>query len=211
MGHRVAIVESDDATRAVMEFGLRDDGLTVIQCSDIFSAARLLQHGRADVVVGDLSAPLADQLAESEVDLRRFVVVSEEPNLNGQCEKVFAVLRKPFDAEYFAAIVEACASGDRSVMEAMRRDESSLHSGLQRFLTNLRVFNRILGQAVVSDRDLLLCSEMRRTMKELASVFREAAMKEPFAERAILDRNASAIAARLGENAPSLRPLERDH
>ena len=77
---------------------------------------------------------------------------------------------------------------------------------LEQFLSNLRGLQQLFDVPAVCERELVLRSEMRKTMTELASALTEAADNEPVVFLAALYRDAALKAGQLAERAPCRRP-----
>ncbi len=79
-------------------------------------------------------------------------------------------------------------------------------AALEQFLTNLRGLQQLFDLPAVCERELVLRSEMRKTMTELAWALAEAAESEPVVLLAGLYREAAGKAADLAVNGPCRLP-----
>lgn len=197
----VLIIEPDHSIRLLMTGVLRRAGFAVRSVSDLDAAAAVLRETEIDAIVRDLNlAPASrsrslQQLAATGAEvLRRTIIATTaadyELHLAGYV-KPFAVLCKPFDIVELVRIVGACVRRDRA-----ERPVADIPA-LQQFVTSVPHLRRVLAGPTATSRELLLRSEMRRTLMELSEALSEAAEAESSRSRAAAFLAASAVAADL--------------
>lgn len=202
----VLIVERDDAISSLLTVVLQRAGYETLVVRD--SAAGSTE---CDAIVRDLNlAPAARRQSLSEVSatapalLRRTIFATTTPDrvMNSiPAGSAFAVIAKPFDLHELLELVEACV--------ARSRDERAAIEPVRRFVRTAPVLHRLLDEPAISERELLLRDEMRRTVAALQTTLLEAARVEPNHLRAAAYRAASHAAARIAT--PRSRAARRDH
>lgn len=188
-GAEVLIVERDEPIRKMIAVLLRRAGFRTRSIARIDDTPSLFERKHFDVVVADALQPLA---ARGPALLARTVLVTTmaPPLLQVEPGTVFAVLRKPFDIDELVEAVRGCsrASREKRPVDVGR---------LRRFVADAPDLRRVLAAPSESPRELLLRSEMRRTMGELSEALHDAAELEPSRARADTFLAASAVAADL--------------
>lgn len=79
---------------------------------------------------------------------------------------------------------------------------------VSRFVKSVPTLRRLLASPAASDRELLLRSEMRRTIATLGATFDEAARLEQSATRVAVYRVAALAAAELASGGATLAPCD---
>jgi CheY-like chemotaxis protein len=197
----VLIIEREAIIRRLMAAVLRRTGFRTRSITRIEAAAALDVDG-IDAVVADAWQPVA---AAAPQLLPRTVIVTASPE--GAAPTVFAVLGRPFDVDELVQAVRSCAR--RRADEPPPVDLRTL----RRFVEDVPRLRRVLTGEWPSPRELILRSEMRRTVQRLSDAFREVARQEPSRTRAAAFLAASMIAEELAQvTVPAARAAaSRDH
>ena len=125
---RVLVVDDDDGIRKLLCAVLRDRGLSVDEAEDGQKALELIEANQYGVIVLDLVLPVIDGFIVAEKLTRiapRPVVLVISGAAHSVVERldpatVHGIVRKPFDAEELANVVEACAEiRSRASLETM--------------------------------------------------------------------------------------------
>jgi CheY-like chemotaxis protein len=126
---RVLIVDDDADTREILTSVLQQRGIGVDAVADGASALSLLREHHYSVILLDLLMPGTDGftvLEELRSDARPMpvvlVVTGAEPGQLGRLDAslIHGIVRKPFDPQELAAVVEACDDiRGRSAFETM--------------------------------------------------------------------------------------------
>jgi DNA-binding NtrC family response regulator len=217
----VLVVDRDESIRQMLAVILGRAGFAVTGVADDGTTA--LPEREFDVIVRDANLGVRERtrtLQELERTapelLSRTVITTTAPEplaKRAAAERVFAVVRKPFDIDALVGVVTECAECGRRraarvpATKPRRIDRRSL----QRFLRSVPTLRQLLGGEETSSRELLLRGEMRRAVLELAALFSAAAKMEANAGRAAELIAASREAAELGgRGAPASAP-RNDH
>lgn len=212
----VLIIEPDQPIRLLMTGVLRRAGFAVRSVADLDAAAAVLRETETDAVVRDLNLTPAirsrslQQLAATGAELLRRTIITTtatdyELHLAGYT-KPFAVVCKPFEIIDIVRAVGACVVRDRTTAPPVANI-----AALQQFVTNLPHLRRLMAGPAPTSRELLLRSEMRRTLAELSEALSEAAQAEPSRLRAAALLAASSVAAELVARPVGAAPLRRGH
>lgn len=203
-GGSVLIIERDASIRTMMTVVLRRQGFSVRAVPDAGAADTLTERIRVDAVLRDVSAA-SELAATAPAILRRTIVMTTQARL--QQAAAFAVILKPFDFEELVRVTAACVR--------QSRDERGIDLGsLRHFVASVPDLRRELASGTGSMGELLLVSEMRRTILELSAALHAAAEVQPSRTRAAAFLAASAVAADLAQRtaAGSIpAPVRGDH
>ncbi|HEV7920709.1 MAG TPA: response regulator [Thermoanaerobaculia bacterium] len=195
----VLIIDPDESIRKMMSAVLRRAGFATRSVGTLNGAALLLSRTKVDAIVRDVNlapavrAEAMQQLAATAREiLWRTVIATTSGPVDLTAIECFAVIRKPFDIDQLVRVVRACVERNRTE-EHVTMDVQAL----QRFVSNAADLRRVFAAPTASPRELLLRSEMRRTILELSAALSEAARAEPSRTRAAAFQTASAVAAEL--------------
>lgn len=113
---RVLVVDDDEDIRGILTTVLRRRGLVVDQASDGSEALRMMTERKYSVVLLDLMMPVIDGVAVLETMRGSaapvvLVVTAADRSLIDTLDagRIHGVIRKPFDPEEVALIVDGCA------------------------------------------------------------------------------------------------------
>lgn len=180
----ILVVERDEAVRGLIEHVLRRAKFGVVSACDAAAAAKLLACSTFDAVVRDASAGGVEGLSDAQ--MRRTIITTTLPERlpAAVASRAFAVLRMPFDVDEMVRLVRACAAPVN-------------FDSVERFVAGAPALRRTLAGPAASTHELLLRSEMLRTIDALSSVLREAAEEETSRPKAVAYLVASEVAADL--------------
>jgi DNA-binding response OmpR family regulator len=191
------VVDPDAGIRKMISVLLRRGGFRT-QCFSGIEAVSAVVQRRFDVIVRDLH-DVTDLTGTPAAILRRTVIVTTAPErlMQGRTTNAFAVLRKPFDIDALVQTVTACARAQRE--ERSRAPGAEIRS-LRHFMESVPALRNTLAAVPVTPRELLLHTEMRRTILKLSTAFYRAAEAEASSMRAAAFLAASVVAAELAED-----------
>ncbi|HEX2834667.1 MAG TPA: response regulator [Thermoanaerobaculia bacterium] len=216
----VLVVEDDAALQTLFLALLTRQGFDVECVDNGAQAIERLSHKSYSVMLLDLMLPvcngfdvLVDLAAKQSPVLRRTVVatgVSERELARIDASRVFAVLRKPFDIDCLVQLVRQCANQHAQIRreESDDEEEEVLDSHATRLETALPMVNKLLLSPVVAEGELLLRSELRRTIHRTAAALTTAATLEADDARAARLARLANRAEAIVRSAPRNR---RDH
>lgn len=207
----ILVVEDDAALRTLFLALLRREGFTVECVNDGSEALDRLAHFSYRVMLLDLMMPVTngfDVLDHLEANqpwlLRKTIVttgISERELAKVRPERVFAVLRKPFDIDRLIGAVNDCA---QQTPKSRSRHYGSitvakLDGPAQRFESALPELRTLLTSETDSVGELVLRTHLRRAVGKVAGVLAAAAAVETDGARAQrlarIARTASTIAS----------------
>lgn len=219
-GATVLLVEDDEPVRLMMKVVLARAGFHVETACDGESALAMIASLPVDAIVVDLMMPAAEgKLVISEAASRwprilaRTIVTTAAANtvLSGfDSSRLFALVRKPFDIESFVETVRRCARqresrtrqrhASREVPDGTDADRPFAQTeAVRRFVLHVAELRAILARTSVSSDEKLLRAELRRSLRELATLLGESARLEDDPLRATTARTAASIAAKLAK------------
>lgn len=201
----VLVIEPDESIRQLLAELLRRAGLSTVFVDD-WDAAVAALDARGDVIIADGTVLRSDP--EQHV-LQRTVITTAIPaalEAGRPAVRPFAVLRKPFDIELLVETVRSCRGSSLSASAdgGAKRDHAggrTIDVGhVSRFLGSMPELEALLSEEPGSARELLLRDEIRRTARELARAFDQAAQREGDGQRAAILLGAALAAAQLASS-----------
>ena len=194
----ILVVEDDAALRALYAAILTRRGFLLEFVNDGSEALDSLAARSYSVMLLDLMMPLRngfdvlDRLHERDHQiLRRTIVatgVSERDLARIDRNRVFAVLRKPFDLNELVGTIDECAkqSGGNGNGNGNGNggDPINLESSLRRFEAAVPELRVLLNSEPKSHRELLLAAELRKAIHSLGDLLSAAAPTQLEEQRA---------------------------
>ena len=193
----ILVVEDDAALRALYAAILTRRGFLLDFVNDGSQALDSLAARSYSVMLLDLMMPfrngfdVLDRLHERDHRiLRRTIIatsVSERDLARIDRNRVFAVLRKPFDLNELVGTIDDCAkqngngNGDGNGNGA---DPTNLESSLRRFEAAVPELRVLLNSEPKSHRELLLAAELRKAIHSLGDLLSAAAPTQLEEQRA---------------------------
>ena len=191
----ILVVEDDAPLRALYSAILTRRGFLVQFVNDGSQALDCLAARAYSVMLLDLMMPLQngfdvlDRLQEHDHRiLRRTIIatgVSERDLARIDRNRVFAVLRKPFDLNELVGTIDECAKQNGNGNgNGNGGDPTTLDTSLQRFEAAVPELRELLGNEPGSHRQLLLAGELRKAIQQLGDLLSTAGHTQPEEERA---------------------------
>jgi CheY-like chemotaxis protein len=184
----VLVVEDDNALRTLFLALLKRQGLRVECVNDGAEALDRLAKRAYDVILLDLMMPVVngfdvlERLAETRPALLRRTIVTtgaSERNLAKlDPDRVFAVLRKPFDINTLISTIRQCVRQTTEPQRRARYGSVTLEVSARKFEAAIPELQRLLTTGAPCERELLLRGELRRVVSRLGGVLDAVAAAE---------------------------------